>query len=330
MTPGSLAKLGLEILPLNGKVPRTRNGYKDATSDLATIKAWGKMENFGIRGRAFIDVDGPAGEKTLAELEAELGPLPVTAEQRTPHGRHLLFDGELPSTVRALGDGLDTRGPNGYVATGKGYTWTRPPSKGLAELPAAWRERLTGLQKNSAEEPRSTLENLLTNPPAEGERNNWLAKAAGHFARELKYEGAYREVVTGYGREIGLDDDEIAKLARSIWKKEQAKADGATAYSLLSIEELAALKPPSWLIDKHLPESSFSTIYGPPGVGKSFLVLDWALSIAAGERWHIFNVKQCPVLYITSEGVSGLYSRISHGSRPTLRARPTSARCPTL
>jgi DNA-binding transcriptional ArsR family regulator len=308
------AKLGHPVLPLkDDKSPRTPHGYKDATTNPAKIKAWPKVEHYGILGRAFIDIDGPDGEETLASLEAELGPLPVTAEQKTPKGRHLLFDGALPSTVAKLGPGIDTRGPNGYIATGKGYTWKRPLSMGFANLPDAWLKRLTGQHKadSSPSEGRSKLAELLADPPEEGRRNDWLAETAGHFAKAHKHRDAYDQLVYGYGREIGLDDEEIKKTADSIWRTEHDKPDvDGALYPLLSIDDLSKLTPPSWLIDGHLPESGFSTVYGPPGVGKSFLVLDWALSVAAGQEWIAYNVKQTPVLYITAEGVSGLYRRI--------------------
>ncbi len=318
----ALAKLGLPVFPVKqDKAPLTPRGFKDATTEQATVRAWWKKwstANIGIyTGRlAVLDPDGPEGEATLASLEAELGTLPATCEQRTPKGgRHKVYslpEGvTVPSTARKLGPGLDTRGKGGYIATGKGYEWIRPPADGLAPLPAAWLDRLTGKHKpDSAPETRSKLAELLAEPPAEGERNNWLTALCGHLAKELKHRDAYDGLVFDNGRAVGLDDAEIKKTADSIWSKEHSKADTGAEYQLLSIEDLSKLAPPSWLIDGHVPESSFSTVYGPPGVGKSFLVLDWALSIAAGVEWVAYNVKQRPVLYITAEGVSGLYRRI--------------------
>jgi hypothetical protein len=317
------AKLGLPVFPVKqDKSPLTRNGFKDATTEVGQVRNWWRkwtMANIGISTAryAVLDVDGPDGEETITSLEAELGTLPATCEQTTPKGgRHKLYslpEGvTVPSTARKLGPGLDTRGKGGYIATGKGYEWVRPPAEGFEPLPAKWLDRLTGKHKpdSSLTMAPSKLAELLQDPPAEGERNNWLTAVCGHLAKELKYRDAYDQLVYDNGRAVGLDDEEIAKTAESIWSKEHTKDDSASTYPLLSIEDLSKLRPPDWLIDKHLPESSFSTIYGPPGVGKSFLVLDWALCVASGTEWIAYNVKQCPVLYITAEGVSGLYRRI--------------------
>ena len=315
------AKLGLEVLPLYAdKTPRTPHGYKDATTDPAKIKAWPKgTTHYGILGRAFIDIDGPDGEETLTRLEAELGKLPVTAEQKTPKGRHLAFDGALPTTVAKLGPGLDTRGPNGYIATGKGYTWTRPASKGLAELPAAWLDRLTG-QRNtgsSATAARSKLAELLADPPGEGARNNWLTALCGHLAKAHKHRDAYDAFVFDYGREVGLDDAEIKKTADSIWSTEHAKDDDEhPTISVVSAADFASVDEPGAepLIgegdDVVVAQGSECMFYGDGGSGKTTLSIDLACHLAAGEDWLGFEVPRAVcVLMIEREGPRPLLRR---------------------
>jgi hypothetical protein len=51
---------------------------------------------------------------------------------------------------------------------------------------------------------------------------------------------------------------------------------------LLTADELDGLPDPRWLVDGILPERAIAVLYGQPGIGKSFLALDWAFSIAAG------------------------------------------------
>lgn len=70
------------------------------------------------------------------------------------------------------------------------------------------------------------------------------------------------------------------------------------------------MKPPEWLIDGYLPKNALACIYGPPGVGKSFVALDQALCIAAGTPWMDREARKGPVLYIAAEGVRGLAKRI--------------------
>lgn len=80
-------------------------------------------------------------------------------------------------------------------------------------------------------------------------------------------------------------------------------------FKLLDERELAALPRPSWLIDGILP-NGLSVLFGPPKAGKSFLALDWALSIGAGERWLGRRVRQGWVVYLAAEGADGLRIRV--------------------
>jgi hypothetical protein len=89
---------------------------------------------------------------------------------------------------------------------------------------------------------------------------------------------------------------------------------------VLTRAELAALRPPNFLLDGIVPEGSFSMLYGPPGSFKSFLALDWALSIASGREWVGRPVKPSPVLYVAGEGFGGLGRRVL--AWETLRQAP--------
>jgi hypothetical protein len=50
-------------------------------------------------------------------------------------------------------------------------------------------------------------------------------------------------------------------------------------------------------------------LWGKPGCGKSFLALDWALSVATGRPWQGHAVHPGAVLYIVGEGLAGLGKR---------------------
>jgi len=82
------------------------------------------------------------------------------------------------------------------------------------------------------------------------------------------------------------------------------------AVRFITIADLAARKPPEWIVDQILPEGAFSVLYGPSGSYKTFLALDMALSVACGVEWRGVAVRPMPVAYVAGEGVGGLYKRI--------------------
>lgn len=82
---------------------------------------------------------------------------------------------------------------------------------------------------------------------------------------------------------------------------------------ILSVAQVMEMRPPRFLIDRHLPQTGFGLLYGDPGCGKSFLALDMALHVAYGlDTWHgdTIDAEHRRVLYIAGEGASGFQSRI--------------------
>jgi hypothetical protein len=127
-----------------GKHPRTKNGFKDATTDEATIREWWRKwpnANIGIAtgsesGLFVLDIDPEhGGEQSLQQLKDKYGPLPETARVRTGSGGwHYYFRYpaglRLPNSSSKLGPGIDTRGDGGYViappslhVSGRRYEW---------------------------------------------------------------------------------------------------------------------------------------------------------------------------------------------------------------
>lgn len=79
----------------------------------------------------------------------------------------------------------------------------------------------------------------------------------------------------------------------------------------LDLDGLAALKPPVPLIEGVLDEQTTAILAGQFGTFKTFIALDWLLSIATGTPWlgHAVPVAR-PVRLVVGEGVAGLYSRV--------------------
>ena len=83
-----------------------------------------------------------------------------------------------------------------------------------------------------------------------------------------------------------------------------------TKFKLYSIEELMNLPPAEWLIEGVMERGALVVLYGPPGEGKSFTALDWALSVATGRAWVGRSVKKGPVIYVVAEGGAGIRKRV--------------------
>ena len=81
-------------------------------------------------------------------------------------------------------------------------------------------------------------------------------------------------------------------------------------FTLLGINDLAALPPTEHLVKGVLPSSGLAAIYGPSGSGKTFLALDLIMAIACQSDWFGHKVKNVPVIYVGLEGKGGISNRI--------------------
>jgi len=165
MFAAAYAVLGLPVFPLKraGKMPATRNGFKNASTNEDQVALWFRgAANIGIActpesGLFLVDVDQKnGGLETFALLEAELGAFPATPCVLTPGGGFHLYvihpqDGR--GNESKDGSGIDLRGAGYGVAppsvhpNGGVYQFTHGRSFQdicLAELPASWLSRLRG------------------------------------------------------------------------------------------------------------------------------------------------------------------------------------------
>jgi len=82
-------------------------------------------------------------------------------------------------------------------------------------------------------------------------------------------------------------------------------------FKLLSFAELMSQNiEPNWLIEDYIEQDTIGVLYGQSGSYKTFLALDWCLSIATGRSWHGHKVKQGLVVYVAGEGNHGLMKRV--------------------
>ena len=80
--------------------------------------------------------------------------------------------------------------------------------------------------------------------------------------------------------------------------------------ALIAGDRIKLLPKPESLVEGVLDADTLAVLYGRAGVGKSFVALDLALSVATGTRWQGHEVRRGRVLYVVAEGASGTGARL--------------------
>lgn len=105
--------------------------------------------------------------------------------------------------------------------------------------------------------------------------------------------------------------EQAMQLLRACLDREAATAAKASrGLRFVQIEDLENLPPPTWIVDGLIPEKSLAVVVGPPASLKTFVVLDWSLSIATGETWLGKEMGVGPVVYVAGEGQHGMANRV--------------------
>lgn len=88
-----------------------------------------------------------------------------------------------------------------------------------------------------------------------------------------------------------------------------------------NFQQLQTVPDPEWLIEDVLPKQSVTVLWGDPAAGKSFIAMDFAMSVATNTNWFGNKVEPGNVLYVLGEGASGMKQRANawvkeHGRYP--------------
>lgn len=328
------AALGYAVFPCvpGAKHPLTSSGFKDATNDPAVIEEWWVRHpdaNIGLStdGLLVVDIDGeqnpwPASDERLLDL----GKCPIA---RTPGGgfHHFFRQPEgkaYRNTAGRLAPRVDTRATGGYVLLapsvvgGKPYSWQ--PACELSEPPCQ-----LPLAPDWLCEAMDTLEEVRGapgedgNPIPERQRNVTLARLAGAMRRVGMTQGeilAATLQVNADRCKPPLDQAEVERIACSIsryapdqtsvaiaedhYGQDFETAPSAVFRDALGLcQEYKAMNPP--VIHGLLREGETMNVIAAPKTGKSWLVLNLALSVAAGKPWLDFPTEPGRVLLIDNE-----------------------------
>ncbi|WP_323769340.1 helicase RepA family protein [Antarctobacter sp.] len=93
---------------------------------------------------------------------------------------------------------------------------------------------------------------------------------------------------------------------------------------LVSLSAIDPVLTSNYLVKGWMDRNCLSMLYGPSNAGKTFVALDIAMHIAAGQPWHGQRVNGGPVLYIAAEGGAGIRNRLAaiKRDRPEVAGAP--------
>lgn len=264
-----------------------------------------------------LDVDPRnQGDETFESLELKYGDFPGTVESRTGGGgRHLIF--QCPPGVwpggKGLWQGIDIKADGGYIVaphsvhpTGFEYRWKegkgpRIPGEegGLDPAPCpTW--LLKALQERLERRVAATKERHPddTDKFTEGSRNDALISLAGTMRRRGMSQAAILAALLAENEvrcDPPISKEEIANITESICrydadpdakpKQVSREAKEGTLLRWADPVQMGLGKEPEieWILDGWLAKNDCSLFFGPPGAGKSWIMLDLAITCCTGQ-----------------------------------------------
>jgi len=345
------ASWGWYVLPVvpNGKIPATRHGVHDATTDQDEIRRWWTENpeyNIGVAageksGIVVFDIDPRnGGDASWENFKQTYGECPDTIQALTAGGgEHFLANYAPHMRSCKVAEGIDFLANGRYFLAcpsdieGRKYEWeaSSDPFEGVAPMavPEAWNAAFEQHKKTSS----SASGNII-----QGNRNDGLTSLAGYMRAGGMAEPEILAAISMANEtrcEVPLPSSEIQQIVRSIVRYEpdhdvaaSSAAGSEAAENLLDhlsenpdyflTRATSFLNQPSpipWVIKGWIPSFATIMIYGESGVGKTFVALDMAAHIASGKQWAGIKTKPGRVVYLAGEGIYGLRQRLASWSK---------------
>lgn len=265
--------------PISSTAP---HGFKNATTDPDVIRWWYARFQLANIAEAtghysdVLDVDpAKGGRESLARLEAQHGPLPVTPKVLTggdgEHYRFLPVPG-LRCSAGVVGPGLDIRAEDGYALLSpsshvSGGTYRDDPDAPMYETPLAappeWLVALAmkGAPSSNGDGPRPTPDEWaqrLAGAP-EGQRRAVALAIAGHYLGLRIAPEEVETILAGYAARCSppFPDREARGLVRDLARRDRAK-DRRTAPPADAADSSAGWPQPGVVDGGLLPVPAFA------------------------------------------------------------------------
>lgn len=190
-----------------------------------------------------VDIDRPEAPGELAALGCDL---PATLTNRTGRGRQFLYRlpaGATSANRAAFVTGCDLKGAGGFVLcapsihpSGVAYAWESPTGRFDADLIADAPEWLVDAvaQRPEAEASARTADGwreLIGGTVAEGQRNDTVARLAGHLLRRYVAGPVAEALLLAFNRDRcrpPLPDREVLATLASVGARELARRERAS------------------------------------------------------------------------------------------------------
>lgn len=347
----SYASWGWRVLPVvpNGKLPATQHGVHDATTNPDQIARWWASNpdfNIGIAagqesGIVVFDIDPRnGGDESWSEWIKINGRPPDSAMQLTAGGgQHYLAHWDESIRSCKLADGIDLLSTGRYFVAypssieGRTYEWegSSDPFEGVGpfEVPIRWKIAIDAKKRTQREAKGVANGGLI-----QGNRNDGLTSLAGAMRRFGMSEAEILAAISIANEtrcEIPLPSSEIRQIVHSVARYEPETDVAASmalgseaAEALLAAEQagddyyltratsfLTQPAPLQWIIKGWLPSNSTAMLFGESGVGKTFVSLSMACSIATGQQWNNQKTASGTVVYLAGEGNYGIRQRVA-------------------
>jgi hypothetical protein len=287
-----------------GKHPAIKHfphGVKSATRDINLVKKALRDHpdaNIAIvlEDMTGVDVDGPKGEHRVDALH-----LPATATILTGRGHDHLYSGELA--------GGSLKSEELDLLTGKSRYIVAPPSRHHSGQLYRWdrgEDEIVSIPPSLSTFAQEVRANRTPTAPKsypvirEGERNNFLFKAASAFRLRVDDDSAVLEMIRAMNQKLvkpPLSDKEIQTLVASSGRYESPKV------ATFGPPQIREPRPMEFLWYPYIIRYGVTLLVGDPGKGKSLLVESIAATVSSGRKWPLSseNVKPGRVLFLSAE-----------------------------
>lgn len=315
-----LSAAGVPVFPCKpDKTPLTRNGFKDASTDLDQVREWWGQYPYAVpgvptgeaSGLFALDVDRKKGKDGFATLASMGVEVPATRTHKTQSGgAHILFEMpkgvSLKNTVDELGSGLDTRADGGYIVwwPANGLP-VENADAGILPMPQ-W--LLDAVTAKPAPAPSATPS--PSSAVAEGGRNDHLFRLASGLRGKGLSEAAIEAALLAENHTRcapPLPDAEVRKIAQSTTRYPEGAAwkpaDQGQPLQLVEVADVFASPPPApdYWIEQLMPAGVVTLLGAHGGTGKSMLALIAAVCMAQGLPFMGKATKPARVAFYSGE-----------------------------